>query len=165
MTFSRWSKASRRSEFPNKPSVEIFVAVSAVNVAMIAVNGGKGFCRNLEFSSGLQKGTIDCIDERDKRDKAILYRAIRGTLQRRVFGVCKRDVRIIALWDDKKATYYEIKVRQCSGSSAIETVSRMGLPEMLSPVSVSLAVLLANEDGVGNQTLLCHESHILRQCR
>lgn len=39
MTLSRWSKISRRSELSDKPSVEIFVAVSAVNVAMFAVIG------------------------------------------------------------------------------------------------------------------------------
>ena len=45
MTFSRWNKASRRSENSDKPSVEIFEAVSAVNVAMVAVVGGKVFSR------------------------------------------------------------------------------------------------------------------------
>lgn len=40
MTFSRWNRASRRSEDCDKPSVEIFVAVSAVNVAMVAVMEG-----------------------------------------------------------------------------------------------------------------------------
>ena len=41
MTFSRWNKASRRSEYSDKPCVEIFVAVSAVNVAMVAIVRGK----------------------------------------------------------------------------------------------------------------------------
>ena len=41
MTLSRRSKAWRRSSENDKPSVEIFEAVSAVNVAIFAVIGGK----------------------------------------------------------------------------------------------------------------------------
>lgn len=49
------------------------------------------------------------------------------------------------LWDHQRASYYEIAVRQFSGSSTAETVSTMGMPELLSAISIPLAVLRAKE--------------------
>ena len=57
MTLSRYIKASRRSEDADKPSVEIFVAISAVNVAMVAVIAEKVRSDIQNFAAGSDSST------------------------------------------------------------------------------------------------------------
>ena len=99
------------------------------------------------MSQRFLRGPIDCINERDKKTKQAFEELFVEPLP----SGKTRIWRLSATWrylrfeDHRRARYHEIEALQCSDSSAAETVSRMGMPEMLSAISVPLAVLCAKE--------------------
>ncbi len=107
------------------------------------------------------------MGETKRQNDSLIFRAIRRKLYFRAKRKDahlppKRDFEMFAALVDKIVRYHEIEACQYSGRSAIETISRMGMPEMLSSTSISLAVLFAKGFCNRKQTLLYYEPHILR---